>query len=142
MNVQTNKKMKEQKIKLNKIGVAGFTFIEAIVSMLILGILVGALFTCLTFVGKSARNATNEAEGNMKVVKALELIYDYPYNMITTNYFPTIYLDDSNGELVYAITTTVTEASIPTVHKKITIDYTWREGGIDRHTRYYFVKPE
>jgi len=110
--------------------------------MLVLALLVGSLFTCLTFVANAARRATTETEGNMHVVKALELLSEYSYSMVETNYFPIEYVEDGNGNLVYAITTTITEVSSPTLHKKVTIDYTWREGGVERHTRYYYVKPE
>ncbi len=121
---------------------AGFTFTEAMVSMLVLALLVGSLFTCLTFVSNAARRATTETEGNMRAIKTLELLSDYSYSMVETNYFPTEYVKDNLGNLVYAITTTITEVSSPTIHKKVTIDYTWCEGGVERHSRYYYVKPD
>ena len=120
----------------------GFTFVEVIISILILAIFVGGLFTCLTFVASSARRATTETEGNMRAVKKLELLSEYPYGMVSTNFFPVEYVEDAYGNLVYAITTTVSTVAFPTPHKNVIIDYTWREGKVDRHTRYYFVKPE
>jgi len=120
----------------------GFTFVEVMVSLLVLTVMIIVLFACLTFIAGSAQRATSETEGNMRVVNVFELIEQYPYNMVTTNYFPTEYITDSDGSLVYAITTTIVEATSPTVHKNITVDYTWKEGGIQRHTRYYSIKPE
>jgi len=120
---------------------SGFTLVEAMVSLLVLAIMIAGLFACLSFIAGSAQRATYETEGNMRVVKALELLEQYPYNMVTTDYFPIEYVTD-NGELVYAITTTISEVTSPTIHKKITIDYTWKDGGITRHTRYYSIKPE
>ncbi len=119
----------------------GFTLVEAIVSLLVLAIMIAGLFACLSFIAGSAQRATYETEGNMRVVKTLELIEQYPYNMVTTNYFPIEHVTD-NGELVYAITTTIAEVTSPTIHKNITVDYTWKEGGITRHSRYYSIKPE
>jgi len=120
----------------------GFTFVETIISMLVLAILVSILYAGLIFVTGTAKRSTNETVGNMRVVKTLELISNYSYDMTSTNYFPVEYITDNNGDLVYAITTTMSEVSSPSVHKNITVDYTWKEGGIQRHTRYYFVKPE
>ncbi len=119
----------------------GFTLVEAIISLLVLAIMIAGLFACLTFIAGSAQRATYETQGNMRVIKTLELLEQYPYNMVTTNYFPIEYVTD-NGELVYAITTTIVEVSSPTIHKNITIDHTWKDGGIQRHTRYYSIKPE
>ena len=133
--------MKRKKI-ITKNVPSGFTFVEAIISMLILAIVVGGLFTCLMFVAGSARRSATETEGNMHAIKALELLSEYPYDMIITNYFPTEYVEDTYGYLIYAITTTITEVHAPTLHKTVTIDYTWREGGVARYTKYYFVKPE
>jgi len=110
--------------------------------MLVLAILVSVLYAGLIFVTGTAKRSTNETVGNMRVVKTLELISNYSYDMTSTNYFPVEYITDNNGDLVYAITTTMSEVSSPSVHKNITVDYTWKEGGIQRHTRYYFVKPE
>ena len=111
------------------------------VSLLVLAIMITGLFACLSFIAGSAQRATYETEGNMRVVKALELIEQYPYNMVTVGYFPVECVTD-NGDLVYAITTTITEVTSPTIHKNITIDYTWKDGGITRHSRYYSIKPE
>ena len=112
------------------------------VSLLVLAIMITGLFACLSFVAGTAKRATSETEGNMRAVKTLELVEQYPYNMVITNYFPIQYVTGSNGELVYALTTTITEASSPSIHKNITVDYTWKEGGITRHTRYYSIKTE
>ena len=120
----------------------GFTFIEVIISMLMLAIFVGGLFTCLSFVASTARRATTETEGNMRAIKKLELLSEYPYGMVITNFFPVEYVEDVAGNFVYAITTTISTVAVPTPHKKVTIDYTWCEGKVNRHTRYYFVKPE
>jgi len=119
----------------------GFTLVEAMVSLLVLAIMIAGLFACLTFIAGSAQRATYETQGNMRVVKTLELLEQYPYNMVTTDYFPIEYVTD-NGELAYAITTTIAEVTSPTIHKNITIDYTWKDGGITRHSRYYSIKPE
>jgi len=132
--------MKRKKIITKKVP-AGFTFVEAMVSMLVLAIMISGLFTCLSFISGSARRATYETEGNMRVVKTLELLNQYPYEMITTDYFPIETLT-ANGVLAYAITTTITSVTLPTTHKNITVDYTWKDGGIMRHSRYYYIKPE
>ena len=100
------------------------------------------LFACLSFVAGSAQRATFETEGNMRVVKVFELIEQYPYSMVTAGYFPIEYITGNDGSLVYAMTTSIVEVTSPTVHKNITVDYTWKEGGIRRHTRYYSIKPQ
>ena len=133
------KKIPFQKKSRNISG--GFTLVEAIVSLLILAIMIAVLFACLSFIAGSAQRATYETQGNMRVVKTLELLEQYPYNMVTTEYFPVECVTD-NGNLVYAITTTIAEVTSPTIHKNIIIDYTWKDGGITRHSRYYSVKPE
>jgi len=120
----------------------GFTFIEVMVSLLVLTIMIIGLFACLTFIAGSAQRATFETEGNMRVINVFELMEQYSYNMVTTNYFPIEYITGSDGSLVYAMTTSIVEVTSPTVHKNITIDYTWKEGGIQRHTRYFSIKPE
>lgn len=103
--------------------------------------MIAGLFACLSFITGSAQRATCETQGNMRVVKTLELIEQYPYNMVTAGYFP-VECVTANGDLVYAITTTIAEVTSPTIHKKITIDHTWKDGGIMRHSRYYSIKPE
>jgi len=94
------------------------------------------------FVASSARRATTETEGNMRAIKKLELLSEYPYGMVTTNFFPVERVEDSEGNLVYEIITTISADTVPTHHKKVTIDYTWCEGAINRQIRYYFIKPE
>ena len=137
MFAQQNEYMKYVYVKAR-----GFTFIEAIVSLLVLAILTIGLFTSLSFVSGSAQRAKKETEGNMRVVKIIELINQYPYKMVVTNYFPVEYVTDNSGTLIYALTTTISEVSSPTLHKNIWIDHTWREGDVQKHKRYYYVKPE
>jgi len=120
----------------------GFTFVEAIVSLLVLAILVSGLFLCLTFSAGSAARAKEETAGNMRVIKTIEQIIHYPYEMVTTNYFPVEYVTGNDGSLVYALTTTITEVTLPTIHKNIIIDHTWKEDKVIKQKRYYYIKPK
>ena len=118
------------------------TLVEIMVSMLIVVISVSALYSALSFVSKTAKRSTEETEGNMQAIRVLELLSDASYDMTTTNNFPIEYLTDTEGELIYALTTSIYEVTSPDLHKQITLDYTWREGVLYRHTRYYLIKTD
>ena len=126
----------------NKKYQSGMTLVELIISMLIVVISVITIFTTLSFVSRSAKRSSDETAGNMHAVRVLELITDSPYDMVTTNNFPVEYLVDTEGELIYALTTSVYEVTSPDLHKQITIDYTWCEGKLQRHTRYHILKSD
>ncbi len=126
----------------NKKYQAGITLVEMVISMLIIVASVTTIYATLGFVSRTAKRSADEAAGNMQAVRVLELITDAPYNMVTTNNFPIEYEVDASGELVYALTTSVQEVTSPDLHKQVTIDYTWREDTLQRHTRYYILKSD
>ncbi len=126
----------------NKKYQAGITLVEMVISMLIIVASVTTIYATLGFVSRTAKRSADEAAGNMQAVRVLELITDAPYNMVTTNNFPIEYEVDASGELVYALTTSVQEVTSPDLHKRVTIDYTWREDTLQRHTRYYILKSD
>lgn len=120
----------------------GMTLVEMIISMLIVVISVTTIFTALSFVSRTAKRSSDETVGNMQAVRVLELITDASYDMVTSNNFPVEYVTDTEGELVYALTTSVYEVTSPDLHKQVIVDYTWREGTLQRHTRYYILKSD
>jgi len=113
-----------------------------IISMLIVVVSVTTIFTALSFVSSTAKRSSDETVGNMQAVRVLELITDASYDMVTSNNFPVEYVTDTEGELVYALTTSVYEVTSPDLHKQVTVDYTWREGTLQRHTRYHLLKSD
>ena len=132
--------MKKTNLNITFKSTTGFTLVEVMVAMLIFAILTTGFFAILSFSANTARRATNESEGNGNVVNELEKIASYPYINVTASKFSVQYITDVNGDLIYALTTTITEVSSPVYHKNIVIDYTWSDGKVDRHTRYYYVK--
>ncbi len=123
--------------------VRGITLTESVMCTLILAISVISVIHGLTFGYGLAKKATRETLTSLRASQRLEEILLTPYDQITTARYPVEYVtttQKTDVALVWAMTTTVVEVTVPSRYKLVTVYCTWGEGGGRRHTSYAFVR--
>lgn len=121
----------------------GFTLAESVMCTLILAISVISVIHGLTFGYGLVKKATRETLTSLRATQRIEEILLTPYDHITSIRYPVEYVTSTQGvevTLAWAMTTTVTEVTLPTRYKLIRIDATWGEGKSQHHTSYVFIR--
>lgn len=121
----------------------GITLAESVMCTLILAISVISVIQGLTFGYGLAKKATRETLTSLRATQRIEEILLTSYDQITSARYPVEYVTSTQGievTLAWAMTTTVTEVTVPTRYKLIRIHATWGEGKSQRHTSYAFIR--
>jgi len=121
----------------------GVSLTESVVATVIILIAIAGLIQGFHFGCVIAKRASRETVAEQRAVQRLEELLLTPYEQITNGFFPIEYVTTTQGATValsFAMTTTVTELLSPVAYKRVSVDVTWRESGLNRSTRYLLLR--
>lgn len=124
-------------------GRAGFTLLEVIVAMAILGMIVLAVYGAITSGMTSLRMARENLRATQILVEKTEVLRLYNWDQLNTNFLPTKFVVNydvnsasTNSGVLYYGTITLAQPNIGTTYtndlRLVTVRVNWKTGPIQR----------